>query len=139
MRQSGLFRNLTFVFIGLFMISLYMYVYAPKYVEFANKEHRQEIALTGGDEKQLEEFDRLADQRKFSAETIALTAMLFTALGTLSTLVLGWRNVRNIDEEAQLRIKKLVLEIEELHNKTTKRKRLAKTTTKSRILSAPQD
>jgi hypothetical protein len=45
---------------------------------------------------------------------IALVSMIITAIGTCSTLILGWRNEKRAVSETKLKIEKLELEIAEL-------------------------
>ncbi len=56
--------------------------------------------------------------------TIALFTMIFTGIGTFSTLILGWRNEIRNTTETKLKIEKLELEIAELKSKKEEKEKI---------------
>lgn len=58
------------------------------------------------------------------AVTVAFSAMIVTAIGTLSTLIIAWRNERRSKIETDLRIQKLELEIANLKSADEDKKKI---------------
>jgi hypothetical protein len=49
--------------------------------------------------------------------SVSFFTMIFTGIGTFSTLILGWRNERRTNIETDLKLEKLALEVAELKSK----------------------
>jgi cytochrome c biogenesis factor len=133
MNQYYVIKTLRLIFITLFVISAIAFLYF--FLEYQNRNTFKEIGeiiqeiikiIQGQIENILEPIQKKVEPPEPPSTfglNVSTFTLVFTALGTVSTLILGWRNEKRIIKETKLKIEKLELELTELKSKEEEKKK----------------